>query len=183
MKTLVASACLSACLAVAACAATAPQPPSTPADPAAVVAELDQVYATFSRAYAELDPDIVADLYTESALYLSPNRDIDKGRATIRESFAGMFERTRQKGESLRITFDRIDRQISGSLAYEVGYYTLVRTQADGQARTSRGKFVVVLIRGADGRWRFQVDGYSQAPAPVADRHQRSIVSSVGPVR
>lgn len=138
---------------------------STTAAPAAIVAELDAVYARFSQAYAELDPDMVANLYTRDALYLSPSRDIDRGRERIRKNFAGMFQRTRDAGESLRISFDRIDRRVSGDLAYEVGYYTLVRTSASGERKTSRGKFTVVLVRGKeDGTWRFKVDGYSAAP-------------------
>lgn len=147
--------------------ASIPAPASAPISDAAVVAELDQVYARFTRAYATLDVAIITDLYTEDALYLPPRGDIRRGRAAIRTGFAGMFERSRARGESLDITFERIDRRISGDLAYEVGYYTLVRTTRDGPANTSRGKFTVVLVRQDDGKWRFKVDGYSAAPVPV----------------
>ena len=148
--------------------ATAQGPTSVETDQAtserAVIAQLDAVYERFSQGYATLAPDLVADLYTEDALYLSPRGDIKRGRVAIAAGFTRMFEGAREKGDTLRIAFDRIQRAISGHMAYEVGYYTLVRTSADGQQKTSRGKFAVVLMRGADGVWRFQVDGYSSAP-------------------
>lgn len=146
------------------CAAAPGPTPRADSNSTATLARFDAIYARFSRAYEQLDPDQVADLYTEDALYLRPRGDIERGRDVIRAGFASMFERTRTAGDTLRISFERIDRHISGDLAFEVGYYTLVRTSATGDEKVSRGKFTVVLRRASDGTWRFAVDGYSPAP-------------------
>ena len=125
---------------------------------------IDAVYASFTEAYETLDPDLVANLYTANAVYLGPGRDALRGRAAIRDSFAGSFARTAERGESMTIAFDRFDRRIEGDAAYEVGYYRVTRTTADGQVKVGRGKFAVVLLRQPDGSWQFHVDSYSDVP-------------------
>jgi hypothetical protein len=46
-------------------------------------------------------------------------------------------------------------------LAYDVGIYTIRQFAGGKEVGTGAGKFVVVAVREKDGRWRFQVDGYS----------------------
>jgi uncharacterized protein (TIGR02246 family) len=128
-------------------------------------AGLDDVYARFRDAYATLDADALGTLYTEGALYLSPTRDIQRGRDAIDASFRSMFERAKDRGETLDIRFHIVDRQVHDDLATDVGIYTLARS-SDGETKSDRGKFVVVALRDADGVWRFHVDGYSAMPPP-----------------
>ena len=52
-------------------------------------------------------------------------------------------------------------RRVSGGLAYDVGIYTLDRRTGGSVVGSSKGKFVVVAVADENGRWRFQVDGYS----------------------
>jgi uncharacterized protein (TIGR02246 family) len=130
---------------------------------------LDEVYLEFARAYEALDAERVAALYADEALYLAPNRAALRGRHAIHASFIQSFERVAQRGESVRIAFNRFHRRLEGDLAYEVGYFEVTYTPADGgPARTSRGKVVVVLRVQVDGRWRFEVDGYSSLPEDPA---------------
>lgn len=144
---------------VAACGSSGPDAlaPATTSS----ATDLDDVYEAFARGYAELDADLVAGLYTKDAVYLPPSSEIRRGRAQIRDGFARMFDRARARGERLAIEFDRSDRRISGDLAFEVGIFTLTRRSSGKPDRISRGKFTVVLFRGADGAWRFHVDAYS----------------------
>lgn len=132
-------------------------------------AGLDAVYRTFHEGYETLTPKTVADLYTENALYLSPNDDVVRGRSAVEDNFRSFFGSVRESGDRLRIRFEILDRDVSEDLAYDVGYYILQRTSGDDTS-THRGKFVVVARRGADGVWKFHVDGYSGVPTPETER-------------
>ncbi len=157
---------LLAFLILAGCTAQAQENPPT-ADEAA----LDAVYARFSEAYEKLDPQIVANLYTEDARYLSGgDGDMLRGRPAILDNFASFFTRSKENGVALRIEFRIVDRALSDDLAYDVGYYRLVSKKSDGEERTSVGKFVTVAKRQADGAWQFHVDSYSGAPVEAFDR-------------
>jgi ketosteroid isomerase-like protein len=102
-------------------------------------------------------------VYGEDAAYLGPRGDTVRGRAAIREEFAGLFERANEQGDELTLTFEHVERAIEGRLAYETGYYTLTRRGPEGE-RSSRGKFVVVARFTKGKGWSFQVDSYSPAP-------------------
>jgi uncharacterized protein (TIGR02246 family) len=127
---------------------------------------IDGVYEQFAAAYDRLDPEAVAALYTEEALYLAPGSDVRRGRAAIRDVFAGFFDWVRGRPGGVAIRFEILARRVSGDLAYDVGYYRLRSRGPEGESE-DRGKFVVVALRGADGAWRFAVDGYSGLEPPV----------------
>jgi len=123
---------------------------------------IDDLYRIFIEGYAQLDADKVAGLYTEDAIYLSPGGDARRGRPAIREWFSRMFRGAEERGENLELSFETVERRVQGSLAYEVGYFTLTRVGSE-RAGTSRAKFVVVLKRIPGAGWRLHVDGYSDA--------------------
>lgn len=160
MRTL-AAAVLSLTLLPAALSAQATHGPG-----AAPHAGLDAIYATFSKGYETLDPAAVANLYTEDALYLEPGSDVSRGRKAILANFTGFFDSVRDSGSKVRIRFEILDRQVSGDLATDVGYFILSRSTKDGRDSTDRGKFIVIGKKQADGTWRIHVDGYSGVEAP-----------------
>ena len=123
--------------------------------------QIDSLYYRFSQAYRTLNASVIAEIYAEEALYLSPDSEIRKGGDVIHESFALSFLRTKERGEQREIAFTIVEREVSGPLAYDVGVFTLTRHSKDGETGISRGKFVVIARRGEDGAWRFQVDAYS----------------------
>lgn len=127
---------------------------------------LDDVYRRFSKAYRDLDHKIFAELYTENAAYLVPGDNIQIGGTGIVKSFDDFFTAIRSRGQKANISFEIVQRKVEGSMAYDVGIYTLTTSYAGKTSIGSgRGKFVVVALR--DGpRWRFQVDGYSDLPKP-----------------
>ena len=132
-------------------------------------ARIDAVYERFSQAYDEWDTQAMVDLYTDDTLYLSGDGAIRRGRAAIEQSFS-FLQRVKERGETVSISFRFVDRAIEGDLAYDVGYYQTISTPADGEPRTSVGKFVTVLKKQTDGSWRFQVDGYNSAPVEAFDK-------------
>lgn len=141
-----------------------PPPVVTHAPGVAPHAGIDAVYQKFDAAYQALSAEAVAALYTEDALYLSPASDVLRGREDIERSFRPMFVQAKGDGSRLRIRFEILDRGVEGDLGYDVGYYRLERTAADGTSGTGSGKFTVVSKRGQGGTWRFHVDGYSGVP-------------------
>jgi uncharacterized protein (TIGR02246 family) len=127
---------------------------------------LDEIYRRFSEGYKKLDPAIVANLYTETAAYLSPGDEIDIGREKILANFTKMFDSAKQRNGRFEISFRIAQRQAEPTMAYDVGVYTLTSFNDKGESRSSKGKFFVVAKPDKDGVWRFQVDGYNDLPKP-----------------
>jgi uncharacterized protein (TIGR02246 family) len=123
--------------------------------------EIDAIYQTFSAAYRALDVEMVAGLYSETAAYLPPENDILEGRAAIRPTFRSFFDWIKKEGRTMTISFQIFQRKVDKSLAYDVGIYTIRQSKDGREVDTGRGKFVVVAVKEKDGKWRFQVDGYS----------------------
>jgi ketosteroid isomerase-like protein len=73
----------------------------------------------------------------------------------------------KKEGRTMTISFQIFQRKADPNLAYDVGIYT-IRQFKDGKptGTEGKGKFVVVAVREKDGKWRFQVDGYSDLKAP-----------------
>lgn len=115
-------------------------------------AAMQAVYRTFTKAYKQADAAMVANLYTEDAFYLEPNALIIQGRDTIQSNFARFLNRF-SPGAGPDISFEIIERQISGDMAYDIGYYRFDSKRS--------GKFIVLWQRQNDGKWLIRGDGYS----------------------
>ncbi|HEX8564072.1 MAG TPA: serine hydrolase [Pyrinomonadaceae bacterium] len=137
-------------------------------------AGIDDVYRRFSEAYKKFDFEAVTNLYTEDAFYLSPGSDIKRGREKIVAEFSGYFNSVKNAGGTLAVSFQILDRRVSGDLAYDVGIYTVTEKAKNGEARAGRGKFVVVARRMSSREWRFQVDAYNGLPKPQNNSTQTS---------
>jgi uncharacterized protein (TIGR02246 family) len=131
-----------------------------------VALQADAGYQRFADAYATLDADRVAQLYTEDALMLPPGGEIVRGRAAIREHYADAFQDDRKRGHTKRITFELVDRAEAGDLRSDYGYYTIIGKSPEGREHRWRGKFSKVWRRDKDGVWRIKSDSYSSAPNP-----------------
>ena len=127
--------------------------------------QIDEPYQRFSAAYASLDADRVAALYTDDALMLPPGGDILRGRGAIRERYEDGFDDDRKRGHTRRITFELVERVEAGDLRSDYGYYTIIGKSPDDREHRSRGKFSKVWRRDKDGVWRIKSDSYSSAPA------------------
>ena len=123
--------------------------------------EIDAIYKTFNEAYRTLDADKVTNLYTETAAYLAPNEKIQQGRGEIRGGFQSFFDWIKSEGRTMTISFQIFQRKVDKNMAYDVGIYTIRQYKDGKEVGTGQGKFVVVAVKEKDGKWRFQVDGYS----------------------
>jgi ketosteroid isomerase-like protein len=128
----------------------------------AVDAELDSVYAAFSEAYARADVQMLLnEVYAPDAFYLPPGSPILRGHDQFRNQF-GFLEPYAAAGDpGPEISFEIVDRDVQGDLAYDIGYYILRAPDSPPDSEGSRGKFIVVWKRDAEGRWRIHADGYS----------------------
>lgn len=123
--------------------------------------EIDAIYAQFSEAYRTLDVEKVTVLYTENAAYLAPNQDIQQGQAQVRENFKDFFDYIKKENRTMTISFQIFQRKTEEKMGYDVGVYTIRQFKDGKEIGKGQGKFVVVAVREKSGKWRFQVDGYS----------------------
>ena len=124
-------------------------------------AGIDKIYEDFTKSYRTLKPEIVANLYTEDAAYLSPNRDVTNGREAILANFTRFFTNVKNRQQTMTISFRILQRKVEKNMGYDVGIYTIDFFKDGKKINESKGKFVVVAMRGKGGKWYFQVDGYS----------------------
>lgn len=131
--------------------------------PAEAERAFDEAYAAFSAAYRAGDVGAVTALYAEDAFYLAPGKEIERGDMGRHFGFLSSFE----PGAGPVIEFEILDRDISGGLAYDIGYFTFRQAGAPAES-AGRGKFIVIWKRGEDGVWRIHADGYSDVVDPGA---------------
>lgn len=124
--------------------------------------EIDAIYGAFSDAYRTLDVEKVTVLYSETAAYLPPNSPVLNGRDEIRPTFKSFFDWVKAEGRTMTISFRIIQRVAEKRLAYDVGIYTIRQFRDGREVGVGDGKFITVAIKGKDGKWRFQVDGYNE---------------------
>jgi len=125
---------------------------------------IQAVYTQFTKAYQTLDVRLMKDLYLEDALYLTPGKGpIQKGHAEFIPGFESMFQKAKEEKEQLNIQFKFIKRSIQPTIAYDVGYYKMSRTDSLGASRSFSGKFTTILVRQKDNSWKFSLDTYNSA--------------------
>lgn len=115
----------------------------------------EAAYEAFAEAYRQGDPAAVTALYGRDAFYLAPGSEIARGEVARHFSWLSSFE----PGAGPVIEFEIVDREISGDLAYDIGYYTIRRPDSGSG---SRGKFIVIWKRADDGTWKIHADGFSE---------------------
>lgn len=129
------------------------EPPRLPS--IALPAELDRVLRDYARAWAAGDADALALLFTDDG-HVSNAAGWVRGRPAIRSQYANA-------GGDLRLR--ALSYAIDGSVAWIIGAYGY----GDAAAESDRGKFVLALRRGDDGRWLIAGDLDNANRRPGAD--------------
>jgi ketosteroid isomerase-like protein len=123
---------------------------------------LTAVYARFTDGYRRADAKMVSDLYTEDAFYLQPDAEVLQGRPAVLGVFQSFLDPIRQQNQpGPAIYFEILERKISGSVGWDVGYYRMGPPGADSASSRRGGKFVVLWRKDSDSQWRIHTDGYS----------------------
>lgn len=103
---------------------------------------------------------LMADL-TDDVVFQAQGAPEIIGAAAVREWVAGYFGAFKTKWEKTSIGFT-----VSGDWAFE--RYTYKSTDTDrktGKVTTDTGKGINIFRRGADGKWRVAIDGWSSDTA------------------
>jgi len=125
--------------------------------------EIEDVTTQFGAAFNRGDIAGAVEFYTDDAKFLHPGAEIVSGKQAIKE----FFETGRALG-LWKINFETIEIGYDGNLAYERGVNTIEMDAGDGQLMIDKGKYLVVMKRGADGSWKVAVDIWnSDLPQPV----------------
>ena len=151
--------CFLSLLALASCAPAGPV--FTDEDRDAIADVVSQVLdiANTSQAWDEY----VRLFYTEDAVLLPPNGEALRGRDAIQD-FLASFPPFKD------LSFEQVDVDGSGDLAYVYGRYSLNLVDSDGAIMGSdRGKFIELWTRLEDGSWKIHHDIFnSDLPLPEA---------------
>jgi uncharacterized protein (TIGR02246 family) len=125
----------------------------------------EQIAAIETRiqaAFAAGDGDAVAAEYTEDAVLMPPYRPSLIGRAAIAELYRAVF-----KDYKCALETHVEEIEVAGDWAWLRGTMTSsVTPKAGGETHVSKGKYLVVARKGADGVWRFARDMYSSDQPP-----------------
>jgi uncharacterized protein (TIGR02246 family) len=152
---------LSLLIGVTGCSPAPAPPPAEPPDTrAADEAAIRATSKAWSASSQTKDAQKFASYYTEDAAFLLEGGPDTKGRAALVEGLGGMMT---DPNFALSFETDTVTVARSGDLAYELGPYSLTLSGPDKKPAVTKGHFVVVWRKQADGSWKAAVD------APVSD--------------
>ncbi len=128
--------------------------PALAASPAKPSTHADAANKAFAAAMIKGDAVMVAQLYTEDGQLLFFDGKTYKGRREIGDMMAGFFSSNSVK--SMTITSE--EAHMMGGMILDIGRYEMVTVGKDGKETASKGRFVDVLKKGKDGKWRLWRD-------------------------
>ena len=147
--------CVVVALVLAACS-SAPTTPTAAVDTrAADEAAIRAIDAAWTKAAESKDIAGTTAVYADNAVLMAPGGPIATGKDAITKGWTGMMA---DKNFALSFGPTKIEVAKSGDLAYELGDYSLTLSDKKGKAQTSKGKYVVVWGKQADGGWKALVD-------------------------
>ena len=125
--------------------------------------EIVKVREAYAAATNAGDVKSIVRLYTEDAVELPPNQAMVKGLAALEKHYAGLL-----KGNTVKLSLTGIETTSAGDIGYDVGTYsqTITPGTAGAKPMTERGKYVVILRRGADKQWKVKYAIYNSDLPP-----------------
>jgi len=139
-------------------AAAACGPADEPLSEADVTA-LQNLRASYTRAYLAKDADATAALYAEEAVLMPPNMPVTVGREAIREWFTAAFAPGVEVSD---FALTPVEVYGVGDLAYDRGTYSETAIVPDSpEPVVDTGKYMVIARRQEDGSWLWTVDMWS----------------------
>lgn len=114
-----------------------------------------QTVAAWSAAAGARELNKCVSFYTDDASVLPFNAPIATGKDQIRNVWSQLMS---NPGFSLRFGPTKIEVARSADLAYEIGTFELTLSDQTGKSAASRGKYVVVWKKQANGEWKAAAD-------------------------
>ena len=130
-----------------------------PADATEVIRRIGNEWA---RHWNAADADSIAALYADEAVYLPPHHVAVHGREAIRE-----YLRTPLTHGVCNLGFTVTYIKQLGTMAWDVGTYSMMVPQSDGTSKEDRGKYLSVWKHTGKG-WRIVADAWSSDLAASA---------------
>ena len=123
-------------------------------DEPASIAAIAEARKAFEAAYEKGDAEAIGELYAENAVSEPNFQPTIKGRAAIVASLKPMFEQV-----SVQTTLTSEETRTLGHVGLDRGTYTVTVTpKAGAPPTTSQGRYLVVYVKGEDGKWRVSHD-------------------------
>jgi uncharacterized protein (TIGR02246 family) len=105
----------------------------------------------WSNAASSRDLEKTVSFYADDATYNPPGAPKAVGKDAIRKIWTNVMA---IPGVNLRWETSKVVTARSGDLGYDTGGYTLTKNDAGGKPVTTKGKYVVVWKKQADGKWK-----------------------------
>jgi uncharacterized protein (TIGR02246 family) len=134
-------------------------------DTAQIEQQLKQAEDKWNQAYAAHDAAALAGMYADDAAMANPGAALVSGRAAVMQETKAFAD-----DPNLQVEFesDRVLVAASGDLASTRGHYTLTMTDpATKQPVRSKGNYLTVWRKQADGSWKAVEDFITPGPAPT----------------
>ena len=133
--------------------------------------QLRQTEERWNEAYAARDAAALSGMYADDAVLAAPGANVLAGKEAIAKDMQAMAS---DPNFALGFESDRVAVAASGDLAYTRGHYTMTMTDPATKAPfTSKGNYLTVWRKQADGSWKAVEDFITPGPAPtVATRAQ-----------
>jgi len=168
-RQLVMALALAGSIIVAGCSPAAPPPP--PPGPAADAPEditaVNAVREAFMKAYVAGDAEAIGGLYTADAISEPNNQPTLQGRDAIVASLKSMFEQV-----SIQLVLTPDQTRTLGDVGLDRGTYTVTVTpKAGAPPTTAQGRYLVLLVKEADGNWKVwrDMDNAAGASPPAVE--------------
>ncbi len=108
------------------------------------------------------DIGAVSDLYENEAVWLPPSGPVVEGKAMILARYKTSFDQLK-----LEYSEQSVETQIGGDWAFDRGFVRGTATPKDGSAaKMTFDKYIMILHRGKDQRWRIARLMWNPAEAP-----------------
>ena len=120
----------------------------------------------WSAAAAAKDVDKTVSYYSEDAIVLPPNAPSATTKEAIRSVWKDLLT---SPGVAMSWTTTKVEVAQAGDIAHLIGTYQVTMNDASGKPVNDRGKYLEVLKKQADGKWKCVADIWnSDLPAPTA---------------
>ena len=132
------------------------------ADTESVRRAIEMSHRTYIAAMKRGDASALASHFTEDAILLPQNADMQRGRAAIENWFSTWLPMTTIY--EFEVTTDNVI--VVENTAYEVGTYRMKLAAQGAEPTSNQGKHLMVWKREGDGQWRILRDMFNTNPSP-----------------
>jgi ketosteroid isomerase-like protein len=120
--------------------------------------DINRLYDVIVQSYYELDSKPLETLYDENAclMSMSANTEFYRGKESIMQAVNKWFSKVRKRDANIMINFRVIDRQITGSVVTDAGYYLIRYTpnkKSEQPISEFAGKYVFNFKMDESGKW------------------------------